>query len=112
MEENTRYKLEHAGDRFVETVEEFLGWLKNSTKGISLTYRIHCLEKDRTKSYARIGQRTVSLRRRHPHNELFSDEDLSQLFVEFDKADAELSQAKQEREARLYPRSEASAQPA
>lgn len=112
MEESTRYKLEHAGDLFAESIEGFLLWLKNSTKGISLTYRIHCLEKDREKYYAGIGRRTVHLRRRNPANELFSDEDLSQIFAEFDECDAELSRAKSEREARLYPRSEGCEQPA
>jgi len=111
MDESTRHTLEHLGDIFVERVEKAVSWLHNSTKGFSLTYRIHSLEKDREKSYTRIGKRTSTLRKRSPANELFSDEDMSQLFKEFDELDNELSTAKQEREERLYPHSKASEQP-
>ncbi|GFK92307.1 magnetosome protein Mad10 [Fundidesulfovibrio magnetotacticus] len=104
MQDSTKYHtLEHLGDIVVERIEAALEWLQRSTKGVSLTYRIHCMEKDREASYARIGRRTVSLRKRQPANELFSDEDMASLLAEFDEVDAELSRAKAEREARLYP---------
>jgi len=103
MEEKTKYNLEHIGDVFVDQIEKVLEALKNSTKGVSLTYRIHCLEKDMEKSYAKIGRRTVALKSRYPLNEVFSDEDMRELFKEFDAFDTELSTAKKQREERLYP---------
>lgn len=111
MEQSTKHTLEHVGDIVVERLEKVLEWLSTSTKGVSLTYRIHCLEKDKEKSYARIGKCTVTLRARNPHNELFSDEDLKQLFDEFDKVDGDLSNSKSEREARLYPKMQPDEQP-
>jgi len=104
MEENTKYKLEHVGDSFAESIEQILEWLRCSTKGISLTYRIHCLENDKEKSFTKIGKRTVALKPRYPLNELFSDEDMREIFQEFDSIDEELATAKKEREERLYPR--------
>jgi hypothetical protein len=113
MQDSTKYHtLEHLGDIVVEKIEVALEWLKTSTKGVSLTYRIHCMEKDREVTYARIGKRTVSLRKRQPANELFSDEDMKSLLVEFDEIDGELSRAKSEREARLYPNYDTQEQPA
>jgi hypothetical protein len=113
MPDSTKYHtLEHLGDIVVERIEAALGWLKRSTQGVSLTYRIHCMEKDREVSYARIGKRTVALRKRQPRNELFSDDDMKTLMAEFDEVDGELSRAKAEREARLYPNYGAQDQPA
>ncbi len=112
MDEKTKENLEHVGDRFVSGLEGFFSWLSESTKGISLTYRIRCLGKDQNKSFAKIGRRTATLRQRNPMNELFSDDDLKILFSELDGIDEELTKSKQEREERLYPRSRATEQPA
>ena len=112
MDESTKYAFEHIGDSFSEKVEKMLGWLRSSTMGISLTYRIHCLEKDQQKSYTKIGKRTASLRSRFPQNELFSDEDMQEFFSSLDTVDSELSKARREREERLYPNMQAAEEPA
>ena len=103
MEQDFRYKVEHVGDAFADQMENFLDWLKASTRGISLTYNIHCLERSQHKAFARIGKRTVALKPRFPHSEIFSDDDMRDLFSEFDRIDADLARARKEREERLYP---------
>nr|AFZ77033.1 magnetosome protein Mad10 [delta proteobacterium ML-1] len=103
MERDFRHKVEHVGDAFADQVETFFDWLKASTRGISLTYNIHCLERGQNKAYARIGKRTVALKPRFPHSEIFSDDDMVDLFREFDRVDEDLARARKEREERLYP---------
>lgn len=112
MDESTKYAFEHIGDTFSDTVEKVLEWLKNSTKGISLTYRIHCLETDQEKAYAKIGKRTATLRTRYPQNELFNDDDMREFFSTLDSVDEELAEANREREERLYPGMTAAQEPA
>ncbi|CAM2057498.1 Magnetosome protein Mad10 [Desulfovibrionales bacterium] len=111
MQDSTKYTLEHIGDIVVEKIEQVVDWVSESTRGISLTCRIHCLEKEETKTYTRIGRQTVRLRKRYPLSEIFNDEALRELLADFDKVDAGLLRCRDEREARLYPRYKMMEQP-
>jgi flagellar motility protein MotE (MotC chaperone) len=101
MVRSIRYTIEHVGDIVIGPIEAVVCWLGGSTKGISLTYDIRNLERKKKKSYIKIGKKTAELRKQNPSNELFSDEDMSQLFSELDNMEEDLNDCTRKREERL-----------
>jgi len=51
MGKGVRYKIEHMGDSIADGLEQTLGWAKSSTRGVSLTYNIHELEKKKKEGH-------------------------------------------------------------
>ncbi len=103
MGKGARYRIEHLGDTVADGLEQTVKWARSSTKGISLTYNIHDLEKKRKKAWAKIGERLSSLRERSPELEVFKDEQLLELFVNLDEMDEKLRTASTERDEKLNP---------
>ena len=103
MGKGVRYNIEHMGDIVADGLEQTFGWAKSSTRGVSLTYNIHELEKQRKKALGKIGQRLSWVRGRSPELEVFKDEQLLELFVKLDEIDNELQAGIRERDESLNP---------
>jgi hypothetical protein len=103
MEEGLKYKIRHIGDIFVDNLEKVCGIVSSSTKGISLTYDIHDLEKKRKKALREIGARIAEVRKASPELDVFSDAMLMELFSKLDGIDERIEARKKQREERLNP---------
>ena len=101
MGEGFRYKIQHMGDIFVDGLEGALGWTMSSTKGITLTYDIHDLEKRKNKALRKIGARISEIRRGAPDMEVFSDEKIMELFSKLDGIEEKIEAQRRERDERL-----------
>jgi hypothetical protein len=103
MGKGVRYKIEHMGDMVADGLEQAFGWAGSSTRGISLTYNIHELEKKRKKALSKIGERLSWVRGRSPELEVFKDERILELFVKLDEIDNKIRAGTRERDERLNP---------
>ena len=103
MGKGLRYHIQHMGDHFVGGLEKGFGTILSSTKGISLTYDIHDLAKERHKVCRLIGERIAEIRKDSPDRELPSDEKLAELYAKLDDIEAKLEASRREREERLNP---------
>ncbi|MBF0550622.1 MAG: hypothetical protein HQK60_08805 [Deltaproteobacteria bacterium] len=103
MSEGFRYKMQHLGDIMVGKLTKICSAIKESTRGIILTYDIHDLEKERINLIRDIGRRIVIIRKNHPELDIFRDDLLMELFFRLDKIEAGLEDRERERKDRLDP---------
>ena len=101
MGEGFRYKIQHVGDIFVDGLEDALGWTMTSTKGITLTYDIHELEKRKNKALRKIGARVSEIRKGAPEMEIFADAKLMERFSKLDGIEEKIEAQRRERDERL-----------
>jgi len=95
-----RYKLEHAGDIFIEMIEGIGSSITRPFRGIVLTKNINYIKYQRANAVYQIGERVVVIRKEQP--EFFSsDPPVTQLFSKFDAVDKKLDDVIKEREERL-----------
>ena len=100
-ERDLRFKMQHIGDIFVDTLENLMEGLKTSFKGVSLTYEIHYLQNKKKKVVCRIGERVVEIRKSDPTVGVATDDQAIKLFSEFDKIEERLEAGIMERESRV-----------
>ncbi|MBF0508638.1 MAG: hypothetical protein HQK57_06900 [Deltaproteobacteria bacterium] len=103
MSEGFRYNMQHLGDIVVGKLTKICCAIKESTRGIILTYDIHDLEKERIHLIRDIGRRIVAIRKNHPELDIFRDDQLMELFFKLDKVEAGLEDRENERKAKLDP---------
>ncbi|MBW1612822.1 MAG: hypothetical protein JRJ57_02360 [Deltaproteobacteria bacterium] len=103
MERDLRYKMRHIGDAFVDKVEDFGLSIKDSVRGIVLTYKIDELKEEKEKIVNRIGKRMVALRNKESGQNLIYDDVLTKLFHRLDKIQDNIHASFEERKKRLYP---------
>lgn len=106
MERDLRYKVEHVGDLFVESLEEIGRAIKKrfgfagGFRGVTITHDIHKLERKKMQVVFRVGERVLEIRREDPG--LFSsDQPMTVIFSELDTLDGNLDALIKERENRL-----------
>ena len=107
MSEGLRHNLQHLGDIFVDSVDRGFGCIESSMRGVSLTYDIHELKKEKRKILSKIGKRTAEIRKRSPEQEVFADDEMMKLFSKLEGVDERIDTSTREREARLYPAGDA-----
>ena len=78
-------------------------YAKSSTKGISLTYDIHDIEKKKRKLLSKIGERVAKVRSASPELAVFDDEKMMELFSKLDDIDERIAVRTRERSAKLDP---------
>lgn len=100
-ERDFRFKMQHIGDYFVETVEHFWDGLKGSFRGVNLTVEIHSLKQHRNRIVCDLGERVIEIRRTDPTINVAVDEEALGLFSELDKVQAKLETGIMERESRV-----------
>ena len=101
-EKDFKYKMQHAGDILVDTVESVLKEWKKSLRGFCLTYEIHSLKAKKDRAIYNIGERVVSLRKSDPTvSSLSTDAEAINCFSEFDKIEERLEASIAEREAKV-----------
>jgi len=103
MGEGIRYNIQHMGDFFVDHLEMAFDYAKSSTKGISLTYDIHDIEKKKRKLLRKIGERVAKVRSASPELAVFDDEKMMELFSKLDDIEERIAARTRERSARLDP---------
>jgi len=103
MGEELRYNLEHMGDIFFNKISSVGTMVKGSTRGITLTYKICELKKEKEKLISRIGKRVVGVRTNKPAFDLTTDKKLNMLFSRLDEIQKQIDDGISERKERLYP---------
>ncbi|NVM22905.1 MAG: hypothetical protein HWN68_14120 [Desulfobacterales bacterium] len=103
MEESFRYKMQHVGDIFVEKMEVVCDALKSCTRGITLTYDIHDLERKKRRITRNIGERIAEVRKKSPELDIFKDEKMMELFSKLESIEESIKSHKKERQERLNP---------
>jgi len=63
MSQDIRYKMEHLGDIFVDTLSSVVGSAQKLAKGIVLSYDIRDLKNKRHQCLSEIGQRIVQVKK-------------------------------------------------
>ena len=101
MGEGIRYNIQHIGDLFVDHLEMAFDYAKSSTRGISLTYDIHDIEKKKRKLLRKIGERVAKVRSASPELAVFDDEKMMELFSRLGGLEDSIEAHKKEREERL-----------
>lgn len=105
MGENLRYNLQHMGDNLFDKITSASERMKGSTRGISLTYKIGELKKEKEKLVNRIGKRVVGVRKAgKPDADFATDTRLNNLFKRHDDIQKVIDDCIAERKGRLYPR--------
>ncbi|HIJ90575.1 MAG: hypothetical protein OEV89_07385 [Desulfobulbaceae bacterium] len=109
MEGDLRYKVEHVGDLFVESLEEFGRAIKRrfsfcgnigTFRGVAITRDIHKLERTKMQVVYRVGERVLEIRREDPA--LFNaDQPMTAIFSELDTIEGNMDTLIKEREQRL-----------
>ena len=103
MGEGIRYNIQHIGDFFVDHMETAFDYAKSSTRGISLTYDIHDIEKKKRKLLRKIGERVAKVRSVSPEIAVFDDEKMMELFSKLDDLEERIAARTRERSTRLDP---------
>ncbi|MBW2062391.1 MAG: hypothetical protein JRI95_12655 [Deltaproteobacteria bacterium] len=103
MEKDFRYEMRYIGDAFADQVENLCLYVKDFVRGITLTYSINELKKEKEKVISRIGERVVAIRNNEPGQNLISDDTLARLFQKFDIIQGNINASIKERKTRLYP---------
>jgi len=101
MREELRYNLQNMGDVLFDKVSSVSDKMKGSPRGISLTYKIGDLKKEKDKLINRIGKRVAGIRKGNP--EFGSDKKLNLFFSRLDDIQQQIDDAIAERKRRLYP---------
>ena len=101
MGQRLRYNIQHIGDFFVDNLENAFDYVKSSTRGITLTYDIHELEREKDKVLSEIGGRVAEVRKTSPELDLFNDEKMMELFSRLGGLEDSIEAHKKEREERL-----------
>ena len=101
MGQGLRYNIQHIGDFFVDNLENAFDCVKSSTRGITLTYDIHELEREKDKVLSEIGGRVAEVRKTSPELDLFNDEKMMELFSRLGGLEDSIEDHKKEREDRL-----------
>jgi hypothetical protein len=102
MENSFRYKMQHVGDFVVGYLDKGCGAVKSRTLGVTITYKIHDLNKKRQKLCTKIGDRLAEIRKTSPEETVFEDEKMLKLFAKLKGIDDRIEARKKEREERLY----------
>ena len=105
MGEGLRYNIQHIGDIFVNDLEKAFDCIKSSTRGITLTYDVHDLERKKSKVLSEIGERMAEVRKTSPELDVFNDEKVLEIFSKLDNLEESIEVHKKEREERLNPAS-------
>ncbi|SLM32770.1 conserved hypothetical protein. Homolog to OMM_8 of MMP, 130004 of BW-1 and DMR_40930 of RS-1 [Desulfamplus magnetovallimortis] len=104
MAEDLRYNLQHLGDVIFDKVACASEKVKGSTRGISLTYKIGELQKEKEKLIKWIGRRVVVIRNAgKPETEFSTDKKLTAFFNRLDEIQKQIDDSLKERKGRLYP---------
>jgi hypothetical protein len=101
MGQRLRYNIQHIGDFFVDNLENAFDYVKSSTRGITLTYDIHELEREKDKVLSEIGGRVAEVRKISPELDLFNDEKMMELFSRLGGLEDSIEAHKKERGERL-----------
>jgi hypothetical protein len=101
MGQGLRYNIQHIGDFLVDNLENAFDCVKSSTRGITLTYDIHELEREKDKVLSEIGGRVAEVRKTSPELDLFNDEKMMELFSRLGGLEDSIEAHKKEREERL-----------
>jgi len=99
METDLRYKLEHVGDAFVDLLEAVIDTAKDSAVEVVDTIEMVKMNRKRSKTVMRIGERAVAMREKLP--ELFADdEEMTVVFKDYDSLQSALDEVLARREER------------
>ena len=101
MGQGLRYSVQHIGDVFVDNLERAFDGVKSSTRGITLTYEIHELERKKSKVLSEIGGRVAEVRKTSPELDVFNDEKMMELFSRLEGLEESIEAHKKGREERL-----------
>jgi len=101
MGQELRYNIQHIGDIFVDNLEKAFDYVKSSTRGITLTYDIHDLEKKKSKVLSEIGERMAEIRKTSPELDVFNDEKVLELFSKLEVVEESIEAHTKERKGRL-----------
>ncbi len=101
MGEGLRYNTQHIGDFFVDNLERAFDCVKSSTRGITLTYDIHELERKKGKVLSEIGERVAEVRKTSPELDLFNHKKMMELFSRLEGLEDSIEAHKKEREEKL-----------
>ncbi|MEI7635811.1 MAG: hypothetical protein WCJ37_00770 [Syntrophus sp. (in: bacteria)] len=86
MSEDFRFKMQHLGDIFVDTLSTVVDSAKKHAKGIVLTYDIHDLKKKKLQCLSMIGRRIVQVKTAGLAD-LKRDDNLVELITQAEKID-------------------------
>ena len=101
MGQRLRYNIQHIGDVFLDNLEKAFDCVKSSTRGITLTYDIHDLERKKSKVLSEIGGRVAEVRKASPELDVFNDEKMMGLFSKLEGLEDSIEAHKRKREERL-----------
>ncbi len=101
MGQELRYNFQHIGDIFVDNLEKAFDYVKSSTRGITLTYDMHDLEKKKSKVLSEIGERMAEIRKTSPELDVFNDEKVLELFSKLEVAEESIEAHTKERKEKL-----------
>lgn len=101
MGQGLRYNIQHIGDVFLDNLEKGFDCVKSSTRGITLTYDIHDLERKRSKVLSGIGGRVAEVRKTSPELDVFNDEKMMELFSKLEGLEDSIEAHKKKRGERL-----------
>jgi len=105
MGQGLRHNIQHIGDIFVNDLEKAFDCIKSSTRGITLTYDVHELERKKSKVISDVGGRVAKVRKTSPELDAFNDEKMMELFSKLDSLEESIEAHKREREERINPAS-------
>jgi Zn-dependent M16 (insulinase) family peptidase len=107
MEDSFRTKLQSVGDIFVNKIDTAYSTIKQNfteaTRGISITYNIQELQKEKDMLEKRIGRRLAIMRRKNPSlvENVVSDAVLKKYFYRLDILSDNIESYLNERKSRL-----------
>ncbi|MBF0210823.1 MAG: hypothetical protein HQK68_08075 [Desulfamplus sp.] len=104
MGDDLRYSLRNLGDVLFDKISAASQKMKGSTHGISLTYTIGELQKEKEKLIKRVGKRVVGIRKSKADSDFSNDEKLNMFFSKLDNIQQQIDEAIAERKGRLYPK--------
>lgn len=94
-----RYKLQHAGDLFVDALETTISAARRSASYIVIGLEIHDLKKKRLKIATDIGERIIDIRADDP-NFMAYDEKISTYYQNLDEVNYHLAECQEKKENR------------
>jgi hypothetical protein len=107
MEETFRTKLQSVGDIFVDKIDAAYSKVKQNfseaTRGVSLTYNIQELQKEKDMLEKRIGRRLAIMRRKNPSLliNIASDAVMKKYFYRLDMLSDQIETNLNERKSRM-----------
>jgi hypothetical protein len=96
MSDEIRYKMQHLGDIFVDTLSIVVDSAKKHAKSVVLTYDIHDLKKKKLQCLGLIGRRIVQVKKAGLV-ELSRDDKLVELIVRAENIDKYIGSFEEER---------------